>query len=229
MIDWKNFKIWAIMSIVLIIICATVSGLLINNIKTKEIIALEDASYTLQNELNEVKSNLSNEVEKSTNLNKELELVNIDLAEANEMIDILRSEYHDAGVVINSAEIDMIAKTVYGEARGLSTFEQSMVVWCILNRVDNGYWGRTVAEVVTAPNQFHGYSSSFPVTDDIKALVIDVVARWQMEKYCSGSVGRTLPERFLYFHAENRHNIFTTNWTGSSERYNWNNCYNPYS
>ncbi len=35
----------------------------------------------------------------------------------------------------------MIAKTIWGEARGTSMTEKAAVAWCILNRVDSGeYW-----------------------------------------------------------------------------------------
>ena len=39
-------------------------------------------------------------------------------------------------------EIDHIAKTVWGEARGLSETHQSAVVWTILNRIDDGRFGK---------------------------------------------------------------------------------------
>lgn len=158
---------------------------------------------------------------------EQLDITTADLRVANEVIDAMKDEEYIVGFTVTNTEIDMIAKTVYGEARGCSTLEQSAVVWCILNRVDAG-WG-SIAEVVTAPNQFHGYSRSFPVTDDIRMLVEDVVARWKLEKLGCGNVGRTLPNYFLYFVADGTGigNIFRTSWNGG-ERWNWD-CWNPYS
>ena len=59
--------------------------------------------------------------------------------------------------LVSDEEIDILAKTVWGEARGLDEYEQSLVVWCILNRFDNGKFGSSVKEIVTKPHQFQGY------------------------------------------------------------------------
>ncbi len=43
--------------------------------------------------------------------------------------------------VPDATEVEMIAKTIWGEARGTSMTEKAAVAWCILNRVDSGeYW-----------------------------------------------------------------------------------------
>lgn len=150
-----------------------------------------------------------------------------ELEEANAYIDILIDEKYEIDYAVTNAEIEILAKTVWGEARGCNKLEQSSVIWCILNRVDAGYG--TIIEVVTAPNQFHGYNSNFPVTDEIKALVQDVIARWKLEKVYGGNFGRTLPSEYLYFsaNAEGTSNIFRTKYTGSCEVWDWN-CWNPY-
>lgn len=181
----------------------------------------------IQNEYDMVHNQLIVTQDSLSATHEQLKLVTADLAVANEVIDAMKDEEYVVGFTVTNTEIDMIAKTVWGEARGCNTLEQSAVVWCILNRVDAG-WG-TIAEVITAPNQFHGYSSSFPVTEDIKTVVEDVVARWKLEKVGCGNVGRTLPNRFLYFVADGTGigNIFRTSWNGG-ERWNWD-CWNPYS
>lgn len=131
-------------------------------------------------------------------------------------------EYYNE-IVIETSEIELIAKTVYGEARGLNKLEQSAVIWCILNRVDAGYG--TILDVVTAPNQFH-YSRNFPVLEDIKLLTIDVLTRWNMEKHLVGDSGRTLPKEYLWFHGDGEHNYFRDAFDGG-HRWNWD-CENPY-
>ena len=78
-------------------------------------------------------------------------------------------------VQIDTAEAELIAKCVWGEARGCSTTEQAAVMWCILNRVDAGYG--TVTEVITAPYQFTGYRSSNPIDEEIYNLAVDVLTR----------------------------------------------------
>lgn len=151
------------------------------------------------------------------------------LEEANALIDAYKSEKYSVPYTVTEREIEMIAQTVWGEARGLDTYEQSLVIWCILNRVDDGTWGNTVAEVITAPSQFHGYSSQNPITDEHKALARDVVTRWQMEKYCQGNIGRTLPKEYLYFHSQNGHHVFKTNYKHPYKIYDWQSGFNPYS
>lgn len=182
----------------------------------------------IADELDVVKEELLAETNRANELNESLNDTRLMLEESNEIIKALKDEKYNIGYTVTNAEINMIAKTVWGEARGCSKLQQSGVVWCILNRVDNGYWGDTVAEVVTAPSQFHGYDKNFPVDDDIKALVKDVVARWQLEKLGCGNVGRTLPSRFLYFASNgNGTNTFRTS-AGSGEKWDWS-WGNPYS
>jgi hypothetical protein len=106
-----------------------------------------------------------------------------------------------------------IAKTVYGEARGTSVDGQEKVIWCILNRVDNPRFPNTIIKVITAPGQFHGYSSSNPCTDEMYELALDVIYRWQLEKN-GGESNRNLGPEYLYFCADGTGlgNVFRTHW-----------------
>lgn len=113
---------------------------------------------------------------------------------------------------------EILAKLVWGEARGCSTTEQAAVVWCVLNRVDDGQGD--IAEVATAPCQFYGYDPGNPVDADILALVQDVLIRWSMEQSCVGNVGRVLPREYLYFTGDGAHNYFTTGWQGG-QTWDW--------
>ena len=130
-----------------------------------------------------------------------------------------------AKITINQSDIELIAKTIYGEARGCTVMEQSAVVWCILNRVDDGYG--TIEEVITARYQFTGYKVSNPVEKQFVALAEDVIARWQMEKYCIGDVGRTLPSDYLFFRGDGKHNHFRNAYNGDYDIWDWS-CDNPY-
>lgn len=214
--------------IIALLICIT-AILSACNAELKEELALtqnelyenKEVLEQIADELDVTKEELLTETNRADELNKSL-------SDANEIIEALKDEKYNIGYTVTNAEINMIAKTVWGEARGCSKLQQSGVVWCILNRVDNGYWGDTVAEVVKAPGQFHGYSSDSPVDDDIKLLVQDVVARWQLEKLGYGDVGRTLPSRFLYFASNDKGtNTFRTQ-AGSGERWDWS-WGDPYS
>lgn len=174
-----------------------------------------------QAELAQAQKDIMTEQSKSASLQEELN-------RANEIIASREGEIYFIDCEVTEYEINMLAKTVYGEARGCNKLEQSAVAWCILNRVDAGRGN--IAQVITAPGQFHGYSRDFPVTDEIKSLVKDVVARWKLEKMIDGDVGRTLPSNYLYFSADGTGigNIFRTTYSGNYEVWDWD-CWNPYS
>ena len=125
------------------------------------------------------------------------------------------------GGLISDEEIIMLAKTVWGEASGLSKYEQSLVIWCILNRFDDGTFGSSLKAIITKPHQFQGYKESFPVEDDILELCKDVVYRWE-----NNLEGRTLPKEYLYFSGDGRHNYFRTEYEGG-ETYDFS-LENPY-
>lgn len=126
-------------------------------------------------------------------------------------------------------DVAAIAKTVYGEALIThSDMEMAAVAWCILNRVDSAeaFFPDTIVEVVTQDSQFHGYSESNPVDPHIEWLVRDVLDRWSLEKSGAEEVGRILPEEYLYFWGDGRHNHFTTEYHAGTT-WDWS-AENPY-
>lgn len=114
------------------------------------------------------------------------------------------AEMPPASSFYDQNELEMLAKTVWGEARGLDDYERSMVAWCILNRVDHGYYGDTIVDVITAPYQFAGYDPDFPVEEEILNLCKDVLNRWK-----GNGEGRTLPYEFVNFTGDGKRNYFT--------------------
>lgn len=123
----------------------------------------------------------------------------------NSYISLESSGYSD-----RDAACIMIAKVIYGEARGIeSVTEQACIAWTILNRVDAGYG--TIEEVVTAPYQFC-YRRNAPTIDDygrdLTALAEDVISRWEREKAGESNIGRVLPKEYLYYWGNGRHNFF---------------------
>ena len=121
-----------------------------------------------------------------------------------------------------SAEAEVLAKTVYGEARGCSTTEQAAVIWCILNRVDDArdFWPDDIIGVAAQPEQFRGYDAGHPVTREHYELALDVIDRWQREKNGEADVGRVLPSEYLYFHGDGEHNHFRTAYAGG-QTWDW--------
>lgn len=127
----------------------------------------------------------------------------------------------------SQAEVEAIAKTVYGEAMVTGSDEEmSAVVWCILNRVDSPIYPDSIIGVITQYKQFHGYHEDNPVDAGIETLVLDVLGRWEAEKQGQENVGRTLPTEYLFFWGDGWHNHFTTKFQGGDE-WDWS-LPNPY-
>lgn len=121
---------------------------------------------------------------------------------------------------VTVAELQTLAKIVYREARGIpQKSHQAAVIWCILNRVDDGYWGDDIIKVATYPNAF-AWVPDTPVKEEFMDLAIDVVTRWNWEKQGLRDVGRTLPATYLYFTGDGDFNYFTEEWKGT-EYWDW--------
>ena len=121
-------------------------------------------------------------------------------------------------------EANVIAKIIYNEARGINSLEeQAAVAWCILNRVDSQEFPDTIIAVATQPNQF-AWNPDTPILTEFKFIAEDVIKRWLLEKQGEKSVGRVLPQDYLYFYGDGERNHFrktyeygaTWNWSLSS-------------
>ncbi len=115
-----------------------------------------------------------------------------------------------------------LAKTLYGEARGVGDngvvsgdCQKAAVVWCVLNRYDAGYED-SIVEVCAAKGQFAGYSPSYPVWDELLELSYDVLDRWNAEKNGETDVGRVLPSDYYWFAGDGEFNYFRNSCSGGS-------------
>lgn len=118
-------------------------------------------------------------------------------------------------------EVEMLAKTIWAEARGVpSTARQAAVAWCALNRLDVGTFGDTLAEVLSKPYQF-AYDPASPVTDEFLALADDVLHRWYLEQNGVEDVGRTLPEDYLFFEGDGLENHFSKEYEKTGDTWDW--------
>lgn len=116
-------------------------------------------------------------------------------------------------------EVIVLAKMLWGEARGVSSdAEKAACVWCVLNRVDHGYGD--IITVVTAPEQFVGYNAKNPIDDDLITLCIDVLSRWYAEREGQVEVGRVLPADYLWFSGDGERNHFRNAYRGG-DRWDW--------
>lgn len=118
-------------------------------------------------------------------------------------------------------EVQMLAKTVWAEARGVpGTAQKAAVVWCVLNRLDAGGFGNTISEVVSASKQF-AYAPETPVWGDFLDLSEDVLIRWSAEKAGKEDVGRTLPADYLFFRGDGKVNHFRKEYEKTEETWDW--------
>ncbi len=106
-----------------------------------------------------------------------------------------------------AADVALISRTMWGEARGCPRVEREAVAWTILNRVESDRFPDSVQAVVTAPDQFAGYSPRFPA-DPFREEAKTVLIRRHAGE-------RDLPEDILYFTGDGRRNYFTNTYGGS--------------
>ena len=130
--------------------------------------------------------------------------------------------------IATDAEVEALARLIYGEARSCCVEEQAAVVWCVLNRMDSEdpYFPDTVMGVVTQPSQFFGYRRDYPVLPEVVEVVEDVLMRYDAEQSGIESVGRVLPREYLYFSGDGAHNYFTVSYNDDNV-WDWS-LYSPY-
>ncbi len=116
---------------------------------------------------------------------------------------------------LTNSDVTMLARMVWGEARGCAPEEQRLVVWTVLQRVDaGGVFAQydTIEAAVTAPGQFVGYDENHPVDSDIYNLCLDVLSEWQSgaEPPTHEIYAPTTP--YYFFDGDGRHNWFREEW-----------------
>lgn|GEM_PF-1129982 len=120
---------------------------------------------------------------------------------------------------VDADDIVYIAKTIWGEGRGLSKYDKSLIAWCILNRVDDERFPGSVKGVVTQPYQFHGYSKAHPIDEECLEIAKDVLTRYALEKETGYDYGRTLPKKYVSFYGDGKRNYFRT--TDKTDKYDF--------
>ena len=104
-------------------------------------------------------------------------------------------------------DVIAVAKMLWVEARGCVLDNQQKAVWCVLNRVDDPRFPDTILGVLSQPSQFHGYSPDFPVWDELYAVALDVLTRWNAEKN-GVTVERDLSLEYVFFTGDGIQNNF---------------------
>ena len=184
--------------------CSTTSATYTEDIEMSSAVVSEETSTTTKEDPTDTK--FTSEEPPNTGLDEQIETTTVS---EEFLVDPPQEESTPNSIQTSEEDIILLSKLVYGEARGVkSKTEQACVIWCVLNRVDSEYYPNTIKEVILQPGQFYGYSIDFPVTEDIKSLVIDVVLRWEQEKYTGEFTGRVLPVEYLYFSGDGVRNYF---------------------
>lgn len=117
-------------------------------------------------------------------------------------------------------EIVLLAKMLWGEARGCSTTEQAACVWVALNRVSDPRWPDTLREVLLQPEQFRGLREDNPATEELMALAEDVLSRRARELAGETAVGRVIPEDYFFWAGDGKRNHFRKEYK-STDRWGW--------
>ena len=120
------------------------------------------------------------------------------------VVEVAEPEYE---MYFTEADITALAQMLYGEARGCTVDNQRKCVWCVLNRVDDARFPDTIIGVVSQSGQFYGYSPNFPVWDNLRAVALDVLTRWSMEKQ-GANVARELDKNAVFFTGDGTPNWF---------------------
>ena len=121
-----------------------------------------------------------------------------------QMVMLPEPEYE---MYFTDADVTACAKMLWGEARGCTREGQAKCIWVVCNRVDDARFPNTITGVVSQPSQFHGYDPSYPVTDELYAVALDVLTRWSLEKQ-GVAVERELPSTYLWFTGDGVQNWF---------------------
>ena len=86
-------------------------------------------------------------------------------------------------MIDNNYEIELLARTIWGEARGEGQQGMQAVANVIMNRVNKGGWyGATVEDVVKKPYQFSTWNSNDPNRAKAEAVTVNDVQYWTATK-----------------------------------------------
>lgn len=135
------------------------------------------------------------------------------------------------------ADAIALAQMCYGESKNVKDLvtangivsnkaQNAACMWTILNRYDEDpfiYYARenSIAGVVAAPTQYHGYSPKNPVDEELLELAYDVLDRWNREKHGETDVGRVLPADYKWFHGADGHNHFRNSFKLVNGYWDW--------
>ena len=125
--------------------------------------------------------------------------------------EVIEVDIHGAKYTITDEERIMLAKLVYLEAGDCGHECQRAVVSVVLNRLESGYWGESVEEVIYFPN-------AFSPTDMMKGC-IPIQESYEVVDYVLKN-GPTIPKEVRYFRDD-----FDHRWDGYTHYATYDNIY----
>lgn len=109
-------------------------------------------------------------------------------------------------------DIKMLAKMVWGEARGCPVEEQRLVIWAVIQRVDSDGWADTISEVITQKNQFKAYHADNPVDPEIYTLCVNELTDWWNGAHPPTHELYAPTAPYYYFDGDGTNNWFRKEW-----------------
>ena len=114
--------------------------------------------------------------------------------------------------IYTESDAELIAKTVYGEARGCTQDEMRLVVWTILQRVGADGFPDSIEGVVLEPKQFQGYRKTNPVDLEIYELVVEELKKWASGEDPPTYEPWATDTPYYYFDGRDGSNWFRAGW-----------------
>lgn len=94
-----------------------------------------------------------------------------------------------------SQQVDIVARTIWGEARGEGATGMQAVANVIINRANNpGWWGRNIIDVCLAPKQFSAWNRSDPNYAKVQAVTASTPSFKTALSIAAQAVAGTLPD-----------------------------------
>jgi spore germination cell wall hydrolase CwlJ-like protein len=100
------------------------------------------------------------------------------------------------GVHATFQDVDVLTRTIYGEARGEDQLGKVAVAWVVRNRHESSvtWWGEGIAGVCTAPWQFSCWNRSDPNRELIETLEPTHGSAWDCLRAAVDVLGGAQPD-----------------------------------
>ncbi len=106
-------------------------------------------------------------------------------------------------------EMNYIGRLITAEAGGLSNEEMRAVAMTVLHRVDNPKWPNDIIQVINQDGQYADEDMPAYASDRALEAAFEALDQWNLAKNSLiPEEDFRLPEKFIYFFGDGRHNYF---------------------